>query len=122
MVNGEHKYLGQDFPCEQCGKTVERVAYSHKFCPDCAADRNRESYRRRQAQRREDSKNHRVEWPKPERPPEKEVVGHSLRCSFCGRLPTPDNIVATEKTGNIRWWRCICRPAESQLYQKAIVI
>ena len=32
----ERVTIGEDFPCEKCGKIVKRRSAGHKHCPDCS--------------------------------------------------------------------------------------
>lgn len=49
------------------------------------------------------------------------VVYH-IRCSFCRHRLTENRIFSEETVDNIRMVRCVCRPCELQVWQKAIIL
>ena len=114
--------LGQDIKCDICGRIFSRASCNQKYCSDCAIERHRQRGIERRRRRRAESRKYKLmDLPKLESEQYlKEVIGYTQRCSFCGRMPSNKTVVSTEIIDRYKWWRCICRPAEAQLWEKAI--
>ena len=117
--------VGVDMECMDCKKTVPRTAYNQKRCYECAraaAKRNSKmNSKKRRAGERSKSK---IILSKPDSRVlgKRQVVGHKISCIFCGRRPDADDKRGrTRDTWGVYWWRCPCRPAEIQLWDRAII-